>query len=230
MVLFRALFLRAMLKDVKDLVAKDLKLEFRQKYALFSVLLYVLTTVYVSYLIFQDIENSRTWNALFWIILIFASVQTATRSFQNDSGDRFWMIYQLASPRAIILSKIVLNTMLLWIISLLTYGFISIFMGNLIQNQWMFLALVLVGSAGFSAILTMVAGIATHTDQNTTLMAILSIPLLFPFIITLVKATEFILLSSQITDGFIDLMLLLLGLNVLVSVMSFILFPYLWRQ
>lgn len=219
-----------MIKEISTLIAKDLKLEFRQKYALFSVFLYVLTTVYVSYLIFQDINNTKTWNALFWIILIFASVQTATRSFLNDSGDRFWYSYQIARPQSIILSKIFYNTIILWVISLLTYGFITLFLGSMIKHQGMFLLLILSGSAGFSAILTMVAGIATHTDQNTALMSILSIPLLFPFVITLVKATEMALLGTEITAGFIDLIFFLSGLNVLVILMSYFLFPYLWRQ
>ncbi len=110
-----------MLKEVGALLRKDLVLEFRQRYALFSILLYVVATVYISYLIFSNIKDVRTWSALFWVILVFAAINSAGKSFSNESENRFWYYFQLASPQAIIISKIIYNTLLLWVISLITY-------------------------------------------------------------------------------------------------------------
>lgn len=219
-----------MLQEITTLIKKDIRLDFRKKFSFFSVLLYVVTTVYVAYLAFKSIDQARVWNALYWIILIFAAIQMSIRSFASDTRNRFWYTYQLVKPQSLILSKIIYNSIILLIISLLTYGLISGLLGNLVKDPALFLIIMIVGSLGFASILTMVAGIASHTDQNAALMAILSIPLLFPFIITLMKATEFALLGIGELGGFYNLIALLMGLNVMVVAMAYLLFPYLWRE
>lgn len=211
------------------LLKKDVLLEFRQRYALFSILLYVVATVYISYLIFSNIKDVRTWNALFWIILIFASVNSAAKSFSNESENRFWYYYQLSSPQAIILSKIIYNTLLIWIISLVTYVIYSWFLGNPVENHLHFLAVILLGSASFSGILTVVSAIAVKTNNNATLMAILSIPLLLPAVIIIVKASQLSLMGMTMAQNGAYLAGLLV-LNLLVTAMGYLLFPYLWRE
>jgi heme exporter protein B len=218
-----------MVKQLVALLKKDVLMEFRQRYALFSILLYVVATVYISYLIFSNIKDVRTWNALFWIILIFAAINSAGKSFSNESENRFWYYYQLASPQAVILSKIIYNTLLIWIISLVTYVIYSWFLGNHVENHLHFLAVILLGSASFSGILTVVSAIAVKTNNNATLMAILSIPLLLPAVIIIVKASQLALMGMTMAQNGAYLAGLLV-LNLLVTAMGYLLFPYLWRE
>ena len=218
-----------MVKQLLALLKKDVLMEFRQRYALFSILLYVVATVYISYLIFNNIKDIRTWNALFWIILIFASINSAGKSFNNESENRFWYYYQLASPQAVILSKIIYNTLLIWIISILTYIIYSWFLGNQVENHFHFLAVILLGSASFSGILTVVSAIAVKTNNNATLMAILSIPLLLPAVIIIVKASQLALMGTSMLQN-VAFLSGLLVLNLLVTAMGYLLFPYLWRE
>ena len=219
----------AMLKEIVALVRKDILLEFRQRYAFFSILLYVVATVYISYLIFQSINNARVWNALFWIILIFASINTAGKSFSNENENRFWYYYQLSSPQALILAKVIYNTVLIWAISLITLGVYSWFIGNPVQNQLQFILVIALGSAGFSGILTVVSAIAMRTDNNATLMAILSIPLLLPVVIIVVRASLGALFGMDLEQNLVYLGALL-AINALVIILGYLLFPYLWRD
>lgn len=218
-----------MVKQLVALLRKDVLLEFRQRYALFSILLYVVATVYISYLIFSNIKDVRTWNALFWIILIFASINSAGKSFSNESENRFWYYYQLASPQAVILSKIVYNTLLIWVISIITYIIYSWFLGNHVTSHLHFLAVVMLGSASFSGILTVVSAIAVKTNNNATLMSILSIPLLLPAVIIIVKASQLALMGMSMAQNAAYLAGLFV-LNLLVTAMGYLLFPYLWRE
>ena len=218
-----------MIKEIGALLKKDLLLEFRQRYALFSVLLYVVATVYISYLIFSNIKDVRTWSALFWIILVFAAINSTGKSFGNESDNRFWYYFQIASPQAIILSKIIYNTLLIWVISLITYVAYSWFIGNVIENHFHFILVILLGSASFSGILTVVAAIAVKTNNNATLMAILSIPLLLPAVIIIVKASQLALMGMNLQQNLAYLGGLLL-LNALVTAMGYLLFPYIWRE
>ncbi len=217
-----------MINQIKYLVIKELKLEIRNKYALGGILLYVVSTVFVSYLSFKKIINPATWNALFWIILLFASINGVAKSFINETKGRLLYLYTLASPQAIILSKIIYNSILLLVLSGLCLFVYTLFVGNIIQDLSLFILVLISGSLGFASLLTMVSAIASKSNNNFTLMAILSFPILMPLLIVLIK------LSRNAIDGLenwdINYLLVLLFINVIIIALSYLLFRYLWRD
>lgn len=216
-------------REIKLLVAKELLLELRMKYALNGMLLYVVSTVFVCYLSFRSVIQPTTWNSLFWIIMLFASVNAVAKSFMQESRGRQLYMHTLASPQAIILSKIVYNVLLMISLSLICFVFYSLFIGNMVQDIPMFLVCLLLGSAGFSSVLTLMSAIASRTNGNLTLMAILSFPVQVPLLMTLIK------LSKNAIDGLdpsvsYKYVVILLLINVIVATLSYILFPYLCRD
>jgi len=215
-------------KQIKYLVAKEIKLEMRNKYALGGILLYVVSTVFVSYLSFKQIINPATWNALFWIILLFASVNGVAKSFINETRGRLLYMYTLVSPQAVIFSKIIYNSFLLSIISGLCLFVYTLFVGNLIQDLPLFLITLLLGSFGFSSLLTMVSAIASKTSNNFTLMAILSFPIMMPLLMVLIKLSKNAIDGLELWDY--NSLVILLFLNVIVIALSYLLFRYLWRD
>lgn len=217
-----------MIEQIKHLVLKEIKLEMRNKYALGGILLYVVSTVFVSYLSFKKIINPSTWNALFWIILLFASINGVAKSFIGETRGRLLYMYTLASPQAVIISKIIYNSLLLLLISGLCLVVYSVFVGNIVQDIQLFLIVLSLGSFGFSSLLTMVSAIASKSNNNFTLMAILSFPILMPLLIVLIK------LSKNAIDGLenwdANYLLILLFINVIIVALSYLLFRYLWRD
>jgi heme exporter protein B len=79
------------------MVRREFLQEQRQKYALFGVLLYVVSTVFVSKFGFKVIKDVPVWNALFWTILLFTSVIAVARSFQQETRGR--LLYSLIRER-----------------------------------------------------------------------------------------------------------------------------------
>ena len=71
--------------EVKYLVEKEIMLELKQKYVLNGILLYLVSTVFVTYLAFENTINAETWNSLFWIILLFVAVNGISKSFLQES-------------------------------------------------------------------------------------------------------------------------------------------------
>lgn len=215
-------------KQIKYLVAKEIKLELRNKYALGGILLYVVSTVFVSYLSFKQIIVPATWNALFWIILLFASINGVAKSFIGETRGRLLYLYTLTSPQAVILSRILYNSLLLLLISILALGVYILFIGNLIQDPALFLLVLLLGSFGFSSLLTMVSAIAAKSNNNFTLMAILSFPIMMPLLIVLLK------LSKNAIDGLehwdLNYLSVLFFINIIIVALSYLLFRYLWRD
>jgi heme exporter protein B len=217
-----------LIKQIQQLVAKEIKLEMRNKYALGGILLYVISTVFVSYLCFKKIIDPATWNALFWIILLFASINAIAKSFISETRGRLLYLYTLTSPQAVILSKIIYNSILLTVLAALCLAVYSLFIGSMIQDMTLFLITLLLGSFGFSSLLTMVSAIASKASNNFTLMAILSFPILMPLLVVLIK------LSKNAIDGLehwdTNYLLILMFLNVIIIALSYLLFRYLWRD
>src|SRR5688500_15798690 len=108
----------AMFSEVIGLIRKEIILEWRFRYALNGILLYVISTVFVCYLSFKQV-NPASWNALFWIILLFASINAVTKSFIQENRGRQLYYYTIASPRAIILAKIIYNMFLVLLLSVI---------------------------------------------------------------------------------------------------------------
>jgi heme exporter protein B len=216
------------IKQIRFLIAKEIKLELRNKYALGGILLYVVSTVFVSYLCFKKIVTPATWDALFWIILLFASINAIAKSFISETKGRLLYIYTIASPQAVILSKIIYNSLLLIVLSSLCLFIYGLFIGNIIQDLPLFLVTLLLGSFGFSSLLTMVSAIASKSGNNFTLMAILSFPIMIPLLMVLIK------LSKNALDGLenwdVQYLSVLVFINVIIIALSYLLFRYLWRD
>lgn len=217
-------------KQVKQLIKKEMLLEWRSKYAINGVLLYVVSTVFVCYLSFISVPNKLTWNALFWIIMLFASINAVAKSFLQESKGRHLYIYTLVSPAALIIAKTIYNSLLmigLTFIALLFYCMVFEFPET--GDFLMYIVATIMGSLTFATIFTMVSAIASKAGNGGMLMAILSFPIIIPVLILLIK------LAKNAIDGLdrsvsLDDIGMLIIVNVMVMAVSLLLFPFLWRD
>jgi heme exporter protein B len=223
---------KVLVKQIVALFRKDLLLEWRQKHAINGIFLYLASTVMVCYLSFNlkmERLNPITWNALFWIILLFVAVNAVAKSFMQESRGRFLYYYQIARPEAIILSKILYNAFLMVVLAALGLVFYGVVMGLPVQDPGLFAVVVVLAALGFSSALTLVSGIASKAGNNPTLVAILGFPVIIPLLLMVIK------ISKNALDG-LDRsvsspeLLILLAINLIIGTVSYLLFPYLWRS
>ncbi len=217
------------LTEVRQLFLKELRMEWRRRYALSGVLLYVLSTVFVVYTIVGEKTGGVVWVALFWIIVLFASVNAIAKSFVQESEQRQLYYYTLASPSAVIFAKMLYNSLLLMFIASLSYGAFSLVMENPVQEQGLFWGIMLLGSIAFSVCFTFIAAISAKAQQSATLMAILSFPVIIPVLMTLLRLSKIALGLMTDTAYYRDIFILL-SIDLLLGALAFILFPYLWRD
>jgi heme exporter protein B len=215
--------------EIKYLVGKEIRLELKQKYVINGILLYLVSTIFVTYLAFENAITAETWNSLFWIILLFVAVNGISKSFVQESPARHLYYYTIASPQAVVLSKIIYNLFLMAILSLLSFGFFLLLMGNQVTNVPLFLLTLLLGSLGLSSVLTMVSAIASRASHNFSLMAILSFPIVLPLLATLMKISRTALISLE-WSGLSGFLVILLTINIAVIALAYLLFPYLWKD
>jgi heme exporter protein B len=218
------------------LLKKEILLEWRSKYAFNGVLLYVVSTVFICYISFNLTPGffgssgyKVVWNVLFWIIILFASVNAIAKSFMQESKGRLLYYYSIASPQAIILSKTVYNVALMFLLSTLALVVYLLFFENTIGDPVFYFIAVVLGSVSFPTVFTMISAIASKAGNNGTLMAILSFPVIIPVILILIR------LSKRAMDG-LDRSLsygdigVLAAINAIVVTTALLLFPYLWRD
>jgi heme exporter protein B len=214
---------------LSHLIKKEFLLEFRQKSTLAGILVYIVATVFISALSFKKIIHPTVWNALFWTIFMFISVNVSSKSFMQETKGKGLYNYLYYNPRTFILSKIMYNMLLMAVLSLLTFFFYSWFVGSMVQDMGMFLLTLVFSSSAFSGILSLMSAIASKANNNISLMAILSFPVLMPLLLVSVK------LSKHAIDGLAwsvsyKYLLILIMLNFVVVALATLLFNYLWKE
>ena len=215
-------------REIRDLLRKDFLLELRKGYALSGILLYVFSTVFIVFASFISL-NASVWNILFWIVLLFASVNAIVKSFVQESGARQLYYYTLVSPLSVLLAKVLYNVGLLLCISLLIWGALAFVSSNPVRDEALFLFAIFLGSSGLAITFTFISAISAKADNNATLLAILGFPLVVPILMTLVKLSANALGLLHDTAWEKDI-LALAAIDLLLLGAAFILFPFLWRD
>ena len=217
------------MKELLFLAGKEFRMEWRQKTAFTGILIYVVSTIFICYMTFKQIIDVPTWNALFWIIMVFAAVNGVARSFMQESRGVQLYYYTVLNPVSVIMSKILYNTALLMAIAIVNFIFYSLFLGSNVADLPMFFVGLLLGSAGLAATLTLVSAIAAKAGNSPSLMAILSFPILIPLLMTIIRFSKNAIdgIGWNVNDTYAYT---LLALTSIVLTLSYLLFPYLWRE
>jgi heme exporter protein B len=210
------------------LLRKEFLLEFRTRSAISGIFLYVISTLFVVYETFVKIQPN-VWNTLFWIILLFVAVNAMVKSFVQEKGNRVLYYYSLLNPSHVLIAKIVYNTLLLLVLSLLIWGLLIFFGDNPVKDTGLFLLILFLGSFGFSVTFTFLASLVAASNQSSTLLAVLSFPLIIPIILMLVKISAHALRLIQDTAVSGDLALLV-AIDLLLCGVALLLFPFIWRD
>lgn len=208
------------------------QLDLRQKHVWGSMALYVVSTVYTCYLGVGQMSHPATWNALFWIIVLFSAFNALARSFQREEGGRQLYLHTLTHPRSVVLARTLHNAITMIALSLVSLAVYSLFIGSKVMaeaNGGLLLLTLLLGSVGLACALTLIAAIAARAGNGIGLMAILGFPIVLPMLLAILRASKLSL------DG-VDVSVVgkylvgLAGMDVLAVALAAVLFPYLWRD
>ena len=222
-----ALYKNMKTKNIIALILKDWKVEMRQKHAIAGILLFVVTTVFIIYKSFNDI-GPQTWNILLWLVVLFGGINAIVKSFVQEKSDTYLYYYTLVSPLEHLLAKLIYNILLLFCLVLIIIGTMTIFSGNPVKDWSLFIQATSLGTIGIGIIFTFVSSISGSAGQNTTMMSVLSLPLVLPVVLTLIKVTSVAMRLMQDSTVGKDL-LILAGIDALLFGMVLFLYPMVWK-
>jgi heme exporter protein B len=227
---FRAFIMaRTQINHIWALVKKDFLLEIRQQYTFYGILLYVASTIFVLYLAMGQEPEDKVWNALFWMIQLFICINAVSKSFLAESKGRMLYFYTIAGARDFVLAKLLFNVLLMVIMSLVSLILFQLLLGNPVHNPLKFVGIVCLGGCSLSLVFTFLAAIAARAQQNAALMAIMGFPLIIPQVLLLMRIAN-TAFSDVIQAGLFNIVLMLVGLDIMVIALAVILFPFLWKD
>ena len=216
------------MNQIIALIKKDLLVDFRQKYVVAGIALYIFTLTYTAYLAFNNVITPAIWNALFWLNLLFSSVTGLSRSFSQEAH-RSYYYYFLAKPIHILTAKLIYYGLYEFVLVVLLTWVFNLFLGFPIENPSLFLVNLLVGAIGLAVCFTLIASIVSKTDNASHLMPILAFPVIIPVLLIAVTNSRKIVFGASLGDISANL-LVLICFNVIIIALSFLLFPYSWKN
>jgi heme exporter protein B len=211
------------------LLKKDFLLELRQQHTFFGILLYVASTIFVLYLAMGQPE-STVYNGLFWMIQLFVCVNAVAKSFMQESKGRMLYFYTITSPVQFIIGKLIYSTLIMLLMVLLSLVLFRVLLGNPVLNQLQFVGIACLGGLSLSLVFTLMSAIAAKAQQNAAIMAILGFPLIIPQLLLLIRLSRAAFGEIFRQGALFQISMLLVGLDVLVIVLSVVLFPFLWKD
>ena len=170
----------------------------------------------------------RVWNGLFWVIQLFICINAVAKSFLQESKGRMLYFYSVASPADFVLAKLVFNSLLMLVMSLLSILLFFLFFSNPVEKIGPFIGLVLLGGWSLSLVFTFLAAIAAKAQQNAAIMAVLGFPLIIPQLLLLMRLSN--AAFSPLLTIPMNTVLLLVALDVMIILLAVILFPFLWKD
>ena len=218
--------------EISALLALEWRNDRRQKHLWGSMALYVVSTVYTCHLGVRRAPNVALWNALLWVILLFAAFNALQRSFQREDSGRQLYLYTLAHPRSVVLARTLYNIAVMTVLALVSVAACVLFLGPDVldtADTVLFLLAVWLGSVGGGGSLTLISAIAARAGSGLGLMAILGFPIVLPLLLSVMRASKLALdgVAWSVTGNYL---VAVLAINALATALAAILFPYLWRD
>lgn len=211
------------------MLKKEILLESRQQHTLYGVILYIASTVFVIYLTMES-PDAETWNTLFWITQLFICINAVAKSFLQESRGRMLYYYTIASPTLFMLAKLSYNVLLMLAMNLINLLIYTALMGDPTFSYGLFVLVSLLGALGLSLVFTMLAAIASKAMQQASLMAILGFPIILPQLLLLIRLSKTAFSEVFRNGAPLQLIMLLLALDLMIVLLSLILYPFLWKD
>jgi len=210
--------------------AKDLRLEWRTRYALNTILMFGVTTLaVVSFSLGQAGLPVKLLAALYWIVIFFSAMAALAQVFTREEEAGTALALRLsAEPNAVYLGKLFFNLVLLTIMAAIITPLFFVFTDAPADNILLFILVLALGVLALCAATTLVAAIISRAAIKGALFAVLSFPILLLPLVLLVSASDAILLGQSLAAILAPLQALVAYIVVMLTA-SVMLFRFVWK-
>ena len=212
-------------------LAKDVQLELRSRYALNTLLLFAVSSLLiVAFAIGTEELSTGLLAVILWIIILFSAIAGLSHAFVSEEERGTILLLQLnATPSAVFVGKLLFNLALSLLMNTVVAVIFSVVLGFGDANVLTLSVILLLGAIGLSGATTLISAIIARTPNKGPLFAVLSFPILVPLLLSVIGGTTEALEGGTISDVFTEVSTLI-GYAGMVITASVLLFDYLWRD
>lgn len=213
---------------VWTILRKECRSEWRTRFGLNAALLFAVASLTaVSFAAGRLSDRSDLLAALFWIVLLFATLASMSHAFVREIEGRTMLLLRLvASPTEIATGKLLFNLLFLIVVEAVTVPLFLILTGAPGVRWGEFLAVLGLGTVSLAACSTLVGAVIAQTRGRGALFAGVSLPLLLPVLAAAVGGTRDMWASNPVASS----LRLLAAYAVALLAASLILYDHLWED
>lgn len=176
--------------EARAVLAKDLTVELRTRYALTAVGLFAVTCLVAISFSAGPQSQASLQAALLWLVLLFASLSGLARSFVAEEDARTGETLRLAAaPAAVYLGKLAFNlVLLLALCAVLLPGYVLL-MDVTWRNPALLAATLLAGGWGLAAVLTFTSALVARARARGAIGTVVAFPVLVPVLVMAIAGT-----------------------------------------
>jgi heme exporter protein B len=222
----------SLVQSLRAVVLKDLRSEIRTRYGITAVALFVVTSVALVAFATADEQLHRPVAAgVLWVVMFFTAMSGLGRGFISEAERGTALYLQLSAPStAVILGKLISNTIIAAISNLAVLALFVVFIGTIqIASPWILFLVLLVGSIGLATVITITSAIVATAGTRSPLLPVLSFPVLIPLIMPGMNATLLAMADVGMADVWPDVALMLSHSGI-VATMSYLVFEVVWTE
>jgi heme exporter protein B len=219
------------MSPITAIVFKDIAIEYRNKEAFSSMLLFGLLVVVVFSFAFEGADRTTLAPGMLWVAFSFAGILGLNRSLsmETDNDCLQGLLLSPLSRSDLYLGKVAGNFIFAAIAELVLLP-LFVVLNNLAFDLKLLgvVGITLVGTLGFVAVGTTLSLISAQTRMKEVMLPVLQIPMTFPVILSAVQATAFVMGDDA---GGISFPLSLLGVfSTVYLTASYFVFEYLVEE
>ncbi|TNE73097.1 hypothetical protein EP331_05360 [bacterium] len=218
-----------MISQAVTVFKKDFKLEWKTRFAINAVIAFVFTALLlIIFAVRAQNLSPISKSGLVWVVIVFAALSSLSRSFVSETERRtfdYLRLYTQAAP--VLVGKLAYNFVFTLLISWVSFlAYVVLMDMNIASWTIIFLTLTL-GSLGLSAVSTLLAGIIAHADRKGAVFSVISMPLMIPLILMIVRLSKAGFVDGYLAGTLGDFVGLSAFCGVMITI-SILLFDFIW--
>ncbi len=211
---------------------KEFVSEFRTRYALNALLMFVVTTL--SIILFSIGAESPSQDVLsgtLWIVIFFSAMSGLSRTFVAEEERGTSMTLRLlVNSNSVYVGKLLYNFILILTLSfIIAIAYLLLIKEFVVQSYEIFWLTIFLGSCGLASASTILAAIIAKANTKGTLFPVLAFPILLPLLLTCINATKLSVEGSFFSEAIKEFQILI-SFTIVMIATSILVFDYVWND
>jgi heme exporter protein B len=215
--------------DIVRNLQKDFRVEFRSRFALnISISFAAIVTIAMSLTAGGVPFPVMVQSILLWVVIFFSAMNGLSHIFVREEDQSTSLFLRITVPvDSIFISKFIFNQVFMLIVLTVVTPLFLFFLQVNVIHLFHFIITILAGGVSIAAATTILAAIVAKAGGKGSLFTIISFPILLPELWISISATNSALNPALPTTGNV---LFLLAFSGFISVISFLLFRFIWIE